>query len=101
MAPPNGVPADGPAADSLVSTLESLEVDEVATASAPRLADYGLENPKLTVGVLLQGATEPLKLLLGEKLADGSGIYAKRPPQPRAFPIPANAEGAPNNKPPT
>jgi len=99
MAAPKAFPADGPAADSLVSTLESLEIDEVAAASAPRLADFGLENPKLTVGVLLQGATEPMKLLLGEKLADGSGIYAKLPTQPRVFTIPAYVEGSLNKKP--
>jgi hypothetical protein len=99
MAAPKALPADGPAADSLVSTLESLEVDEVAAASAPHLADFGLESPKLTVGVLLQGATEPLKLLLGEKLADGSGIYAKLPTQPRVFTIPSYVESSLNKKP--
>jgi hypothetical protein len=99
MAAPKALPADGPAADSLVSTLESLEVDEVAAPSAPHLADFGLESPKLTVGVLLQGATEPLKLLLGEKLADGSGIYAKLPTQPRVFTIPSYVESSLNKKP--
>jgi hypothetical protein len=99
MAAPAALPADGPAVDSLLSTLESLEVDEVATPSAPRLADFGLESPKLQVGILLEGATEPLKLLLGDKLQDGSGTYAKLPTQPRVFTIPSYVEGSLNKKP--
>jgi hypothetical protein len=35
----------------------------------------------------MEGASEPLKLLLGEKAPTGSGLYAKLPTQPRVFTI--------------
>ncbi len=99
MAEPKAVPADGGECDSLASTLESLEVDEVVTESPSSLADYGLEKPKLTVGVLQEGASEPLKLLIGEKLPDGSGVYAKLPTRGRVFTIPSYVESTLGKKP--
>ncbi len=82
---PLAAPADGSAVDGLVSGFDGLEVDEVVAESPSSLADFGLDAPQRTVGVLLQGATEPLKLLLGNKTPDGSSIYAKLPSKPRVF----------------
>lgn len=96
---PLAAPADPSEADSLVSTLESLEIDEVVAPSAPRLADFGLENPRLTVGVVQEGAKEPVKLLLGDKLPDGSGVYAKKPAEPRVFTIASYVESTLDKKP--
>jgi Domain of unknown function (DUF4340) len=82
---PLAAPADASAVDGLVSGLDSLEIDEVVAESPGKLADFGLESPQRTIGLLLQGATEPLKLLLGNKTPDGSSIYAKLPAKPRVF----------------
>jgi hypothetical protein len=42
--------------------------------------------------VRVQGATEPLKLLVGEKTPDGGALYAKRATQARVFTIPSYLE---------
>jgi hypothetical protein len=99
MVAPLMVPADSGEAESLVSSLESMEIDEVAAETAPKLGDFGLESPRITVGVLLQGASEPLKLLFGDKTPDGSGIYAKLPSQPRVFTVASYVDSAFGKKP--
>ena len=99
MAAPFQAPADSGEAEALVSSLESMEIDDVAAESAPKLADFGLESPRIAVGVLLQGATEPMRLLLGDKTPDGAGIYAKLPSQPRVFTVPSYVDSAFGKKP--
>jgi hypothetical protein len=87
MTAPEAVPADASAVDGLLSGFENLEIDEVIADSPSSLADFGLAEPQRTVAVLLQGASEPLKLLVGSKTPDGSSVYAKLPTQPRVFTV--------------
>jgi uncharacterized protein DUF4340 len=96
---PTPVAADSGEADALVSSLESLEVQEVVTESPGKLGEYGLDPPRSTVSVLLQGASEPLKLMLGEKTPDGAALYAKVPSRARVFTVPAYTESSFNKKP--
>lgn len=99
MTAPLSVPADSEGVEALLGSLESLEIDEVAGESPGRIADFGLEEPRLAVGVRLQGATEPLKVLLGDKTPDGSGVYAKLPARPRVFTVASWSTGAFDKKP--
>jgi hypothetical protein len=99
MAEPVNVPADGTEADSLVTSLESLELDEVVSENAPNLGEYGLEKPKNTVQILVQGASEPSTLLVGAKTPDGNSLYAKLPARPRVFTIPSYVESSFSKKP--
>lgn len=85
MTTPAAVEADSSAVDGLLSGFEGIEIDEVVSETPSNLADYGLDKPQRTVGVLLQGATEPLRLLLGNKTPDGASVYAKLPTTPRVF----------------
>lgn len=87
MVAPMQTAADGSEVDSLVQSLATLQIDEVVAPSVSKLADFGLATPRNTVGVLLEGASEPLKLQLGDKTPDGGGVYAKLPAQPRIFTI--------------
>jgi len=89
MTAPQAVPADTPAVDSMLSSLESLEIEEVVLENATNLSDFGLDQPSLTVAALSQGSPEPAKLIVGAKLADGSGVYAKRPASARVFTVPS------------
>src|SRR6185436_4793887 len=66
-APAPPVAADSGEAESLLPTLETLEVQDVVTESPGALAQYGLDPARTTVSVLLQGASEPLKLQVGDK----------------------------------
>lgn len=86
MVAPLAVAADASAVDAIVGSLSGLEMDEEVAASAPSLKDFGLESPDKTVTVTLEGG-ESEALLLGAKLADGSGIYAKTPDQTRIFTV--------------
>lgn len=99
LAAPLTAPADDNAVDSMLGSLESLTIDEVALESGANLADFGLEKPKLSVSVLIEGASEPLKLLLGDKTPEGSGLYAKLPAQPRVFTIASYLESSLDKKP--
>jgi len=87
MTVPAAVPADATAVDAMLGSLESLEIDEVVTENPAGLADFGLDKPKLSLEVVSQGAAAPLKLLVGGKLADGSGVYAKLPASNRVFSV--------------
>jgi hypothetical protein len=98
MAEPMAVAADTTAVESLLSSLEGLEVQDEAAASSERLADYGLGAPRLQLTVVADGAKEPLRLLLGEKLVDGSGVYAKVPDKPRVFTIASYVESSLDKK---
>ena len=99
MAEPMAVAADTAAVDSLLTSLEGLEVQDEAAQSAERLSDYGLATPRLELTVSAEGAKEPLRLALGDKLVDGSGVYSKRPDQPRVFTIASFVESALDKKP--
>ena len=99
MTAPMAAAADAAEADALVSSLESLEMDEVVAESPSDLAEYGLAAPRSTVRVRLQGATEPLVLLIGDKTADDSAVYARLPKAPRVFTVPAYVVGSFTKKP--
>jgi len=99
MAEPMAVAADGSAVEGLLSSLEGLEVQDEASANAVKLEDYGLATPRLQVTVVAEGAKEPLRLLLGGKLVDGSGVYAKVPDKPRVFTIASFVDSSLDKKP--
>jgi hypothetical protein len=93
LAAPLQAPADKSEVDALLSSLETLEMQEVLGETPGDLAPFGLAAPKTTVSVRVQGATEPLTLLVGEKTPDGGALYAKRAEQARVFTIPSYLEG--------
>jgi hypothetical protein len=99
MTAPLAVPADAGEADSLSSSLANLELDEVVAESGASLGDFGLDPPKTTVGVTVEGASEPMKLMLGDKSPDGGSVYAKLPTQPRVFTIASYLESTFDKKP--
>lgn len=99
MTVPREVAADGNEVDSLLTTLENLEVDEVVVETTPDLKPFGLDAPKNTVSVVQDGSPQPLKLLLGEKTPDSGGVYAKTAEKPRVFTIASFQEASFNKKP--
>jgi hypothetical protein len=99
MAAPLTVAADGEAADGIVSTLEGLERDAVVAEAPPDLGEYGLATPRATVKVRVQGAPQPLALAIGNKTPDGGALYARLPPAPAVFTIPAYVESSLVKKP--
>lgn len=92
MAAPREVPADSGAVDSIVSALESLEVEDAVGDKPASLAEFGLEKPRMTVEATEQGGRS-VSLLLGDKVPAGSGVYAKLPSSPRVFTIAGYLDG--------
>jgi hypothetical protein len=99
MTAPADVAADAAQVDALLSTLETLEAQDVVTESPGPLGDYGLEKPKTTVTVSLEGVKDPLVLAVGEKTPDGGAVYVKTPASPRVFTIASYVEGSLDKKP--
>ena len=99
MTAPSAVSADAAAVDTMISSLESLEIEEVVADNPTSLGDFGLDKPKLSVEALAQGSPQPLKLLVGAKLADGSGVYAKLPASNRVFSVASWTVGSFEKKP--
>jgi hypothetical protein len=99
MTAPSAVSADAAAVDTMISSLESLEIDEVVADNPTNLGDFGLDKPKLSVEALAQGSPRPVKLLVGAKLADGSGVYAKLPASNRVFSVASWTVGSFEKKP--
>jgi hypothetical protein len=82
---PTAAPADTSAVETVVDALNGLSVEEVVSETPAGLADYGLEKPKATVHVELEGQPKPLTLFVGDKSPDSSGLYAKTDDKPRVF----------------
>ena len=96
---PSEAPADGPEIDALLSSVANLEQDEVVAEGSPKLADFGLESPRLTVSTLVEGQSEPFTLLLGDKSPDGGSVYAMLPKQNKVFTIASYLETGFQKKP--
>jgi hypothetical protein len=96
---PSEAPADSNEIDSLLTTLENLETDEVVAETSNDLKQFGLDMPNNVVSVVQEGSPQPLKLLLGDKTPDGGGVYAKTPDKPRVFTIASFQEASLNKKP--
>lgn len=91
---PLAVAADSTEVDSLLASVESLEVSAVANANATSsLTEYGLAPARATVTLGRDGG-EPVVLLLGDKAPADSGVYAKIPSSPRVFTVPSTYESA-------
>jgi Domain of unknown function (DUF4340) len=96
---PFTAPADTSAVDSLLTSLEKLEADEVVVDETKDLAQYGLASPRRTVSAVASGAKEPLSVLFGAKSPDGSSVYAKVPSSPKVYLVPSWVEGSFDKKP--
>jgi len=95
---PQSVAADSGEVDALLSGLETMEVQDVVSATPGDLGQYGLATPRTTVS-LAGGAAQGLSLLLGDKTPDGSAVYAKLPAAPRVFTVATFAAAAFDKKP--
>lgn len=89
---PEKTEADQGQVTNAASSLASLEINRVVDDNPSDLAQYGLNPPKADVAFRVKGKNELQHLLLGEKTATGSDLYAKTPDQKRVFLIAAYLE---------
>lgn len=99
VAAPFAAPADTSAVESLLTSLEKLEADEVVVEQAPSLAEYGLDKPSRTVRAVVEGAAAPLEVQFGSKSPDGSSVYARTASAPKVYLVPQWVEGSFDKKP--
>src|SRR3954465_6448868 len=84
--------ADDGEISTLTSALASTEIVRVIDENPGNLNEYGLSNPRIEVDFKASGDKDYRKLLIGDKTATGSDLYAKRNDDKRVFLIPAMQE---------
>jgi hypothetical protein len=92
-------PADTSAVESMLTSLEKLEADEVVVEQAANPAEYGLDKPSRTITAVVEGATAPLTVDFGAKSPDGSSVYARAGGSPKVYLVPQWTEGTFDKKP--
>ena len=95
---PTAAPADSQESESVLSSLEGLEMDEVVTETPGKLSDFGLDPPKSSVAVTQTGGPAQA-VLFGNKTPDEGSVYAKQPNKPRVFTVPAYSAAVFDKKP--
>jgi hypothetical protein len=98
MTAPQAAPADAQESESVLTSLEGLEIDEVVTEAPAKLSDFGLDPPKARVAVLQQG-TPVQEILFGDKTPDQGSVYARQPTRPRVFTVPSYSAAVFDKKP--
>ena len=96
---PFAAPADTSAVETLLTSLEKLEADEVVVEQAASLAEYGLDKPTRTVTAVVEGAPAPFSVQFGAKSPDGSSVYARTGSTPKVYLVPSWVEGSFDKKP--
>jgi Domain of unknown function (DUF4340) len=84
--------ADEGEVGNLTSALTSAEIVRVIDENPTNLNEYGLGNPRIEVDFKAAGDKDYRKLLVGEKTATGSDLYAKRNDDKKVFLIQAMQE---------
>jgi hypothetical protein len=96
---PFDAPADGPAVDSILGSLETLEAEEVVVETTDDAAQFGLEPPARTVSVVLEGEDDPRRVEFGGTAPGGSAVYARTPSSPRIYTVASLVESSFDKKP--
>jgi len=82
---PEKADADQGQVSNAATSLATLEINRVVDENPSDLSQYGLNPPKAEVAFRVKGQKDPRQLLIGEKTATGSDLYAKTPDQKRVF----------------
>ncbi|MBI3665030.1 MAG: DUF4340 domain-containing protein, partial [Acidobacteria bacterium] len=88
IAQPKAYKADESSVNSMVSSLASLNADQVVAEKNTDWKTYGLESPRLNVAVSLKDGKQ-IKLALGDDAPTSSGIYARLEGDARLFTLPS------------
>ncbi len=89
---PTGIEVDEAEVSSIVTTLESLEVQRVLEENPTTVAPFGLEPARFSIGFKVAGETAMRRFLAGKKTPTGGELYARVEGQPKLFLISAYLE---------
>ena len=87
-----GADVDQSEVGSVLSTLESLEVQRTLEENPTSVAQYGLEPARLSVAFRAAGESAAHKLLMGKKTPTGGDIYARVEGEKKVFLVSAYLE---------
>ena len=93
---PEAMPTDTTEVGNLVSTIESLQIENVVDENPKTPAEFGLQPARFTVSFKTAGAAAPTTLELGRKTPTGGDLYARVAGQPKVFLISGFQEDALN-----
>jgi hypothetical protein len=96
---PFAAPADTSAVESILTSLEKLEADEVVAEQVTDFAQYGLATPSRKVSALVEGSSAPLAVDFGAKSPDGGSVYARKPGEAKVYLVASWVEGTFDKKP--
>jgi hypothetical protein len=98
MTQPKPLPADPDAANSLVSTLTSVNADATVEDKPADLSSYGLANPTLDVQVTKKDG-KTVDLLIGDDTPTNTGAYAKASGDPHVYTVASFVKSSLDKKP--
>jgi hypothetical protein len=93
---PAGVEGDTAQIATLVTTLDSLEVERVVDENPTAVAAYGLDPPRFSVAFRKEGETAQRRLQVGGKTPTGGDVYARVEGDPKVILIAAYLENSLN-----
>jgi Domain of unknown function (DUF4340) len=96
---PFAAPADTSAVESMFTSLEKLEADELVADQVKDFSQYGLDAPSRSVAAVVEGAPAALAVDFGSKAPDGSSVYARKPGEAKVYLVPSWVEGSFDKKP--
>src|SRR5262245_19585981 len=99
MTSPLTVPADPGEVEQILTSLSMLDVEEVVSETGGKPAEFGLETPKFTITVAVEGSAQPLALAIGDRVPAIGGVYARQPGQARIVMVPSYADTTFDRKP--
>jgi hypothetical protein len=99
MTAPQAMPAATSEVASILDSLVGLESEATATEAPSNLADFGLAPARMTVGIKVAGASEPLRLAIGDDVPGMSQLFAKRTSESRVFTVASYLRGTLEKKP--
>ena len=96
---PAPAPADTSAVETMLTSLEKLEADEMVAEQVTDFAQYGLDTPSRKVAALVEGAAAPVAVDFGAKSPDGGSVYARKPGEAKVYLVASWIEGSFDKKP--
>jgi hypothetical protein len=85
LSAPVAAQADANAIESVLSSVDAAEISDSVTDQPSGLSQYGLEHPRISVGVKADAGMK--EVLLGNKTPDEMAVYAKYADKPRIFTV--------------
>jgi hypothetical protein len=89
---PISADTDAGEVSSITSSLADAAIQRVVEEKPADVKPFGLDPPRVEIGMRTKGQTELKRLQIGDKTPTGDGLYARVPGQPRVFLLPSHLD---------